>query len=196
MSKAADQLTRAEKMQAVYDQVPAMADCKGNCWISCGPASMTPWERKRLADAGHRITPDEIARKAPYDFWCEALGPDGRCLAYEKRPLICRIWGTVEWLPCPWGCRPEGGWLPDETAFRLMLEAVELGGSGHPVDPEAFEKLKDPREVAALARQLAGKPGEMQRFRSYGAVLPVAITRRPGLVSAGPETQNAPPRPA
>lgn len=81
--------SRAEKMQAIYDQVPKMADCKGNCWISCGPASMTPWERRRLAQAGHQVTPDELARKAPYDFWCEALGPDGLCMAYEIRPLIC-----------------------------------------------------------------------------------------------------------
>ena len=139
---------------------------------------MTPWEAKRLADAGHRVTPDELARNAPYDFWCEALGPDGRCQAYELRPLICRLWGAVDWLPCPWGCKPDGGWLPNDVALRLLLEATELGGSGHPVDPEAFEKLKDPAQVAALVKQLAGKPGEMKRFRAYGAVLPVAITSR------------------
>jgi hypothetical protein len=165
-------VNRAERMQAIYDQVPKMADCKGNCWISCGPASMTPWERRRLAVAGHRVTPDEIARRAPYDFWCEALGPDGRCMAYDIRPLICRLWGTVEWLPCPWGCRPEG--------------------TGHPVSAEAFEKLKDPAQVAALARELAGKgAGEAARFRSYGAVLPVAITRRP---KQGPEDAETRPR--
>ena len=93
-------MNRAERMQAIYDQVPKMKDCKGNCWISCGPASITPWEHKRLADAGHPVTPDEIARKSPYDFFCEALGPDGRCRAYDIRPLICRLWGAVSWLPC------------------------------------------------------------------------------------------------
>jgi hypothetical protein len=180
---------RAGRMQAIYDQVPAMADCKGNCWISCGPASMTPWESRRLALAGHEITPDMEARRWITDFWCEALGPDGRCQAYALRPLICRLWGAVDWLPCPWGCRPEGGWLPNETAFRLILESEQAGGVGHPVSPEAFERLKDPAQVAALARQLGGKGGDMGRFRAYGAVLPVAITRRPkGNSLAGPPT--------
>jgi Fe-S-cluster containining protein len=25
----------------------------------------------------------------------------GRCLVYAERPLICRFFGHVEWLPCP-----------------------------------------------------------------------------------------------
>lgn len=171
---------RAEKMQALYDQVPPMADCLGHCWISCGPASMTPWERRRLDLAGHKVTPDELARKSIVDFFCEALGPDGRCMAYGIRPLICRLWGVVEWLPCPWGCKPEGGWLPDKTAFRLILGSIELGGVGHPVDPDAWEKLNDPAEVAAMRRALDGKGADdVVRYRKYGTTLPVAITRRP-----------------
>ena len=27
----------------------------------------------------------------------------GRCLIYAVRPLICRLFGLVEWLPCPLG---------------------------------------------------------------------------------------------
>jgi hypothetical protein len=166
-------------MQAIYDQVPAIADCAGHCWISCGPASITPWERRRLALAGHPVTPDEEARRCTTDFWCEALGPDGRCRAYDIRPLICRLWGAVDWLPCPHGCKPKGGWLPNKTAFRLLLEASQLGGTGHPVDAEAFRKLEDPATVAALAADLAGRgPGDMARFRSYGTRLPPAITSR------------------
>jgi len=26
-----------------------------------------------------------------------------RCIAYPARPLICRLFGRVEWLPCPLG---------------------------------------------------------------------------------------------
>jgi hypothetical protein len=169
---------RAARMQAIYDQVPDMADCKGNCWISCGPISMTPWETRRLAQAGHRITPDQQARRSITDFWCEALGPDGRCQAYPIRPLICHLWGAVDWLPCPWGCRPEGGWLPNDVAFRLILEAEQLGGVGHPVPAEAFEQLRNPARVAEIAAELGGKPGDRARFLAYGATLPAAITRR------------------
>lgn len=140
---------------------------------------MTPWERRRLALAGHHVTPDEEARREITDFWCEALGPDGRCMAYELRPLICVLWGAVDWLPCPHGCRPVGGWLPNETAFRLILESMQIGGTGHPVPPEMFERARDPAQAAALARELAGRGGsDMARFRSYGTVLPPAITCR------------------
>lgn len=166
-------------MQAIYDQVPPIPGCLGHCWISCGPASMTPWERRRLALAGHPVTLDEEARRCVTDFWCEALGPDGRCRAYDLRPLICRLWSAVDWLPCPHGCQPEGGFMPNATAFRLLLESMQLGGTGHPVDPEAFGRLDDPAAVTAVARELAGSgPSDMARFRAYGTRLPPEVTRR------------------
>jgi hypothetical protein len=172
-------VNRAERMQAIYDQVPPMADCKGNCWNSCGPASMTPWERRRLALAGHKVTPDQIAIRAPYDFWCEALGPDGRCRAYDARPLVCRLWGAVSWLPCPSGCMPVGGYLPDDVSIRLLLESIRLGGDGRPVTDEDFENLKDPARVDAIVKRLAAQgASDVTRFRSYGTVLPAAVTRR------------------
>jgi putative zinc- or iron-chelating protein len=172
--------SRAERMEALYAQVPAIPDCKGHCWISCGPASMTPWELKRLADAGHRVTSDEIARKAPGEFWCEALGPDGRCRAYALRPLICRLWGATEWLRCPWGCVPEGGFLPVAESVRLLYESYRVGGLRYPIPDEEFEKLNDPAHVAELAADLSKQgAGDMIRFRLHGAKLPVAITSRP-----------------
>ena len=171
--------TRAERMQAIYDQVPPIPDCRGHCWISCGPANMLPWERRRLALAGHPVTPEEDARRQITDYWCEALGPDGRCRAYAIRPLICRLWAAVEWLPCPYGCQPEGGFMPNATAFRLLLEATALGGTGKPVTPDMFARLDDPAEVAELTVILVGKDNcDMTRFRHYGGRLPPEITRR------------------
>ncbi len=33
---------------------------------------------------------------------CEFQEPGGgRCIIYPVRPLICRLFGLVEWLPCP-----------------------------------------------------------------------------------------------
>lgn len=38
---------------------------------------------------------------------CEFSDPDGpRCMIYPVRPLICRLFGLVEWLPCPLGRVP------------------------------------------------------------------------------------------
>jgi hypothetical protein len=173
--------TRAEKIEALYAQIPPIPDCQGHCWISCGPADITPWELKRLREAGHPVTPNAIAREAPHDFWCEALGPDGRCRVYAIRPMICRIWGTVEWLPCPYGCQPEGGWMRDEDALRLLLEVVRLGGTGIRVSAEDLARLGDPAQVAALAGALigCGSASDRARARKYGTALPIAITSRP-----------------
>ena len=172
---------RADRIEALYAQVPPIPDCKGRCWISCGPADIFPWERRRLAAAGHKITPDATARLAIRDFWCEALGPDGKCMAYPIRPLICRLWGAVEWLSCPHSCQPEGGWMPDADAIRLLYEMTRLGGAGIPVTEEDLAWLDDPVKVTAVAAAFAARErGEIDRFHAYGTKLPIAITSRKG----------------
>jgi len=40
----------------------------------------------------------------------------GRCLIYPARPLICRLFGHVEWLPCPIAKTPP----PPPGAVELM----------------------------------------------------------------------------
>ena len=47
----------------------------------------------------------------------------GRCLVYEARPLICRLFGHVEWLPCPIGvikAKWDGG--PNAMRARAAIE--------------------------------------------------------------------------
>ena len=51
--------------------------------------------------------------------------------------MICRLWGMVERMPCPYGCRPDGGLLPDGEGRRLLLEAERIGGA----DPQELERL-------------------------------------------------------
>lgn len=182
MNDPAGKPSRAELMQALYDRVPEVTNCQGHCWISCGPASMTPWERRRLALAGHPITPEDEARKWITDFWCDALGPDGLCRAYTIRPLICRMWAAVSWMPCPYGCKPEGGWIDDAESLRLLTESVRLGGGGEPVTEEMLARLDDPQWVAATVAEFAAQGhSDANRARCYGTKLPPAITRRPRL---------------
>lgn len=98
----------------------------------------------------------------------------------DIRPFICWLWGTVDWMACPSGCRPEGGWLPNKVTFRLLLESLQLGGIGHPIPLEEFERVSDPAEAAAMARRIAGMPSDDRtRFRAYGSVLPPEVTGRP-----------------
>jgi hypothetical protein len=146
-------LTRSQmdaELQKLYDQIPAIPDCDGRCWTSCGPIGMSDRERQRIRQAGVRITPYEKAMASPERFWCDALTSEKRCLVYSVRPLICRIWGAVEGMPCVYGCVPEGGWLSDAEGFRLVAESLRIGGGGG-----------DPRDhrAGAHAPGTGGDPG-------------------------------------
>lgn len=35
------------------------------------------------------------------DMKCVFLTPENRCVVYEERPYICRLYGTIEKLQCP-----------------------------------------------------------------------------------------------
>lgn len=50
---------------------------------------------------------------------CPLLTPQRRCAAYESRPMICRLWGMVKKMRCPFGCRPSR-WLSDCEADELL----------------------------------------------------------------------------
>lgn len=150
------------RLQELYDQIPAIPDCDGRCWTSCGPIDMSDRERQRIRRAGHRITPMDQARASAGTYWCEALTGDKRCAVYEIRPLICRMWGAMESLRCPYGCVPDGGWLPDEAGYRLIARAWIIGG-GRP----ELDGMSDADLAAAL--QVTGFTGQLERIRERGA---------------------------
>jgi hypothetical protein len=55
---------------------------------------------------------------------CEFSDPDGpRCLIYPVRPLICRLFGIVEWLPCPRGRVPT--LVPDGPRIMQRYRQLE-----------------------------------------------------------------------
>jgi hypothetical protein len=38
---------------------------------------------------------------------CRFWDPEAGCAVYAARPLVCRMMGTVEWMPCPLGQAPQ-----------------------------------------------------------------------------------------
>ena len=116
-------------LQALYDRVPAIPDCDGRCWISCGPTDRSQREDRRIREAGYRITPVDEALKRNDTYWCEALHAGKTCSVYNLRPMVCRLWGAVEGMPCPYGCVPEGGFLSDQEGNELLAESMRIGGS-------------------------------------------------------------------
>ena len=165
-------------LQALYDQIPAIPDCRGHCWISCGPLEMSDRENRRIRDAGFTITNHLTARQFAGTFWCEALGPDGRCQVYDLRPLVCRLWGAVESMPCPYGCQPER-WLSDAEGRDLVAASLDVGGYGIASNMDMVAAaMRIPGMADKLREFVATKPGDRLRVAAYGQKLPPEITSR------------------
>jgi hypothetical protein len=119
------------ELDALYATLPKLV-CQGYCSASCGPIATSARERARIETTAHRALTAEDPGPT-----CSMLTADRRCSVYEIRPMICRLWGLVQRMPCPYGCRPEGGLLPDSEGKRLLMEAERIGGR----DEEGLARL-------------------------------------------------------
>lgn len=138
------------QLHELYAELPKL-QCKGMCANSCGPIDMTDVERRRLVDLGYEIpvfTPEAgRAWAAGERLDCPALNLQLRtCKVYKDRPLICRLWGLAESMPCVWGCRPER-MLTDVEAYDLLGRAMEIGG--HRRFAQNAREMRQFREVMA-----------------------------------------------
>lgn len=108
-------------------KVPSI-ECKGLCVDSCGPIIMSGLEADRIdKENGRTITYD------PDTLKCSELA-DGRCGIYDDRPLICRMWGVAEEMPCVFGCVPERTLSREEG--RALLESLNVRSDGRTVATE------------------------------------------------------------
>lgn len=89
--------TPLQMIQDQYKRIPTF-ECIPGCTDCCGPVPMTVAEQTL-------ITPLPFRHQ---DARCQYL-VDGACSIYEHRPLLCRLFGTVDApkLRCPHGKRPE-----------------------------------------------------------------------------------------
>jgi Fe-S-cluster containining protein len=127
-----------DSLERIYRAVPTVA-CRGLCAEYCGPIDMSDEERRRIADRGVTIPPVDHAFQAIIDGTpnaCPAL-VDGRCSVYEDRPLICRLWGAVESMPCEHGCEVTPGLLMDAGAHTLLTRSLAVGGKQWPTNASA-----------------------------------------------------------
>lgn len=113
-----DKSRRAE-LEALYAELPSLS-CRGLCTDSCGPISMSRIEWQRIC----RRSRSETLTLLP-DMTCPMLD-DGRCSVYDIRPMICRLWGLVETMTCPWGCKPDR-YLTHEEGGEFLRRAMEIG---------------------------------------------------------------------
>lgn len=94
--------------------------CKGLCQMACGPVLMSRAEEVRIIER-HGSLPEP----GPLNFACSKL-VDGRCSIYADRPLVCRLFGMVRRMQCPFGCAPEGGFLRERKARKLIARMEKV----------------------------------------------------------------------
>jgi hypothetical protein len=163
-------------LQAVYDRIPKIPDCDGSCWVSCGPAPMTTRERQRIRERGFRITPANEAVMQEGEYWCEALTGDKRCAVYDVRPLVCRFWGSIDRLKCPFGCVPEGGWLSAEEAAQLVREVDLIGGrEGGGLREDTSQYNREVLKMLITMITINGERGEKRRIER--SIIPPGFRR-------------------
>lgn len=106
-----------EQLQALYAELPTIV-CRGLCDGACGPVMVSRLEVEQLG--------------APLTFHartlrCVFLTDDRRCVAYDQRPMICRVYGMSRGLPCAHGCVPDR-WLTEAEGREFVARAMTIGG--------------------------------------------------------------------
>lgn len=82
--------------------------------------------------------------------------------------MVCRVWGLATATPCPHGCRPEGGPVPDAQALRWMVTSLEIGGHRDDGTRAILERcLDDPTSAQLLGRLLRGDRSVATELRAY-----------------------------
>jgi hypothetical protein len=141
-------VTADDELDGAYAQIPRV-DCRGRCQQECTNVDVGPAEAARLRQGGHRVP---RRWQAP----CPLLGDDGRCEAYELRPVVCRLWGACQALPCPHGCVVHGGPLDDADALRIVAQALQAGGVPVVDEDLISAVMADPQLAGAAAAVLRG----------------------------------------
>jgi hypothetical protein len=119
-------------LRMLYRDIPAVP-CRTGCTDCCGPV---PWNPEELARVAADIPPG-TQREAfggatllvnPHaNLRCPFVGPAG-CTVYDRRPLLCRTFGTAPAEPrmrCPHGAQPARPLQP-AAVRRLTAQYIRM----------------------------------------------------------------------
>lgn len=122
------------------DTIPHVNNCLRTCSDCCGPVPFTEPEFMALSRKHRRLIAmknlGEENLRLIKSFWvkgnvekCVFSTPSG-CEIYEKRPLVCRLFGASEQprMQCPHGARADNPLGAKETA-QMVRESI-LGNNG------------------------------------------------------------------
>lgn len=104
-----------KEILALRALIPEMT-CPITCHACCGPC---PWSRWEWAQVKDKREASSIT--CPYAM---AIG----CAVYEHRPILCRLMGVSEKLPCSLRGKPERILTSSETALimRRYMRCLEV----------------------------------------------------------------------
>lgn len=105
-------------VQFVYSSLPKL-NCKRKCQGSCGPIEAGAAEILAFEKTTGKQFPNALQVLRSYAATCPLLDAAGACSVHQHRPLICRLWGMVKRMRCPFGCEPER-WVGDDEAWELI----------------------------------------------------------------------------
>ncbi len=118
------------QFENIYSRIPSI-DCKGLCHDSCGMVPMTAFEWARMVARHGKVPGVRTVDDRDGKPWCPILTVDKKCEHYDQRPVICRLWGVVEGMPCVHGCKP-AKYLTDAEGLAMIELAMNIGGGPVP----------------------------------------------------------------
>jgi Fe-S-cluster containining protein len=143
------------QLDALYRELPGL-DCQRKCDSSCGPIAMTYVEWERIKK---RVGYEPVARSID----CPLLS-HGLCSVYAIRPMICRLWGIIETMKCPWGCEPDR-YLTTREGYLFLARAELYGAKDDESRQNAermvteLEQMGDDAPMLTLSEALHIRPG-------------------------------------
>ncbi len=136
-----------DSLEAVYSELPKI-ECRRKCIDSCGPLIVPRVEHDQVVKTGFHIPVADISKVPLNETWarhgkenlvgwntqgnfiCVNLYPfSGKCRVYAVRPLVCRVWGLMKRMQCPFGCIPER-WMSEEEVQGLFDRVMQIQKRG------------------------------------------------------------------
>lgn len=135
-------MQKIDRLKKLYDRIPRIA-CKKLCSEHCRAITLTKPEFRNLASTLNE--PIKLTGEGALAV-CPILDQStGTCRAYAARPLICRLYGTVPAMKCPYGCVPDR-WLTNIEGRALLQEAIKIAGGKDELvamDQELERRMKE-----------------------------------------------------
>ena len=135
-----------EKLQFIYSKIPKVK-CKGYCSSYCSAIGLEKIEVLNILDKYQEFEGQKQIRFGePQEnglIKCGYLDSNDRCSIYDRRPILCRLFGATEiMLQCPMNCELEDGEIKISWDYVLTLftEIKMLNTEFH--NPEKVNELQ------------------------------------------------------